>query len=248
LERDHASLQRLQEVDQVKQELVSTVSHELRTPITSISGYTELLAEGDLGELSEEQLDAIGRIERNASRLRVLVDDLLTLSREEADELEIAEEEVDLRAVVRETAELAQELVRGRRLEVLVSVPDSPVLVRGDGRALERVATNLVGNAVKFTPDGGRITLVAESSGSRGALVVGDTGMGISADEQEQLFTRFFRTTSATSQAIQGSGLGLSIVHAIVTRHGGAVSVWSEPGVGTTVRAELPLLVPPAQP
>ena len=243
LERDHASLLRLQAVDHVKQELVSNVSHELRTPITSIAGYTELLAEGDLGELTTAQEDAVPRIGRNASRLGVLVDDLLTLSREESDQLHIAAEVVDLREVVHETEDLVEELLRGRELDVRLDVPEAAVVVRGDPGALERVASNLLSNAVKFTPDGGHVSVSVETDTTSAAIVVTDTGMGISEEEQEQLFTRFFRTSAATAQAIQGSGLGLSIVHAIVTRHGGHVSVQSQPGVGTTVRAELPLLV-----
>jgi len=242
LEREHASLLRLQEADQVKQELVSTVSHELRTPITSISGYTEVLVDGALGELNPGQADALARIERNATRLGVLVDDLLTLSREESDDLLLSEEEIDLREVVQETGDVVAGMVRDRALDVRLEVPQTPVMVRGDVRALERAATNLLSNAVKFTPDGGCVSMRVEATRTEAVLLVSDNGIGIPEQEQDLLFTRFFRAAAATREAIQGSGLGLSIVHAIVTRHGGTVSVESQPGVGTTVRAALPLL------
>ena len=241
LDREHASVLRLEEVDHVKQELVSNVSHELRTPITSIAGYAELLAERAAWAISPRaRSTTIQRIERNTTRLGALVEDLLTLSKAEAGQLDFAHDEVDLRDVVHEGIELLGELVRVRSIDLQIEPPDGPVRVVGDGAALERVVMNLVSNAIKFTPDGGRVTVSLDPTGDGAALVVSDTGMGISAEDQQHLFTRFFRSTAATEQAIQGTGLGLSIVHSIVTQHGGAVSVDSVPGRGTTVTVLLP--------
>jgi PAS domain S-box-containing protein len=244
LDREHASVLRLEEVDHVKQELVSNVSHELRTPITSISGYAELLSDGMLGELNEGQQDAVQRIERNTTRLGLLVEDLLTLSRAESGQLEIAHEPVDLRDVVRESHELLEELLRMRSLDLHFDIPPDPVVILGDPQALERVVMNLLSNAIKFTPDNGRVTVAVAHTGDGASLVVSDSGMGISEDDQQHLFTRFFRSTAATAQAIQGTGLGLSIVHAIVTQHGGAVSIDSAPGRGTTCTVLLPYGAP----
>jgi PAS domain S-box-containing protein len=244
LDREHASVLRLEEVDHVKQELVSNVSHELRTPITSIAGYAELLSDGMLGELNEGQVDAVERIERNTTRLGLLVEDLLTLSKAESGQLELAHEEVDLRSVVHEGYELLEELVRVRTLDLKFDLPPEPVVVHGDAQALERVVMNLLSNAIKFTPDTGRVTVTLGRNRDGASLVVADTGMGISAEDQEHLFTRFFRSAAATEQAIQGTGLGLSIVHSIVTQHGGAVSVDSAPGRGTTVTVLLPYGAP----
>jgi PAS domain S-box-containing protein len=240
LDREHASVLRLEEVDHVKQELVSNVSHELRTPITSIAGYAELLSDGMLGELTEGQADAVERIERNTTRLGLLVEDLLTLSKAESGQLELARERVDLRHVVREGYELLEELVRLREIDLKFELPDQPVVVLGDAPALERVVMNLLSNAIKFTPDTGRVAVALSQNGDGASLIVSDTGMGISEEDQKHLFTRFFRSTAATEQAIQGTGLGLSIVHAIVTQHGGAVSIDSAPGRGTTVTVLLP--------
>lgn len=244
LELEQASVLRLEEVDNVKQELVSNVSHELRTPITSISGYAELLADGTLGDLNEAQVDALLRIERNTVRLGLLVGDLLTLSRAESGDLELAQEDVDLGAVLHEAREVAAELCRSRVLGFELVEAGGPVVVLGDVQGLEQVVTNLVSNAIKFTPDGGEVTVTLSRSAGRASLAVRDTGMGISAEDQEHLFTRFFRTSSATERAIQGTGLGLSIVHAIVMQHGGSVSVESAPGRGTTVTVLLPLAPP----
>lgn len=242
LDREHASVLRLEEVDQVKQELVSNVSHELRTPITSISGYAELLSDGSFGELSSGQVDAVRRIGRNTRRLELLVEDLLTLSKAESGQLALERTEVDLRTVASEAYEMLEEVLRVRTLTVEVVLPREPVLVRGDVRALERVVTNLMGNAIKFTPDHGRVSLSVRQTEREAALVVCDTGMGIPPEAQQHLFTRFYRAPAATKEAIQGTGLGLSIVHSIVTHHGGTVVVDSSPGTGTEVTVLLPRL------
>ncbi len=240
LERERSSVLRLEEVDHVKQELVSNVSHELRTPITSIAGYAELLADGSLGELNRQQLDAVLRIERNTGRLGLIVQDLLTLSRAESGHLELSTDTVDLRGVAAEAFEMLDELLRPRSLEVHLALPEEPVQVVGDCNALERVVLNLMGNSIKFTPDGGRVVLSVHTEGSDAAVTVCDTGMGISSVDQKHLFTRFFRAPGATEQAIPGTGLGLSIVHSLVTQHGGRVSIDSTQGVGTTVQVLLP--------
>jgi PAS domain S-box-containing protein len=242
LDREHASVLRLEEVDHVKQELVSNVSHELRTPITSIAGYAELLADGSMGGLNEEQIDAVHRITRNTGRLGLLVEDLLTLSKAESGQLELEDEEIDLRDVATEVYEMLEEVLRVRSLDVVLVVPDEPTLVTGDAHALEQVVTNLMGNAIKFTPDGGRVTLTVSQTPRDVKLTVEDTGMGIPEEDQEHLFTRFFRASGATENAIQGTGLGLSIVHSIVLQHGGDVTVASTPGSGTTVTVLLPRL------
>jgi PAS domain S-box-containing protein len=240
LEREHASVLRLEEVDHVKQELVSNVSHELRTPITSISGYAELLADGSLGDLNPGQVDAVHRIGRNTGRLGLLVEDLLTLSKAESGQLELEHEKVDLRTVVKDAREMFDEVLRTRALDVTLVVPDEPVVVLGDAHALERVVANLMGNAIKFTPDGGQVTLTVTPASDQAMVMVRDTGMGIPLEDQRHLFTRFFRASAATEHVIQGTGLGLSIVHAIVTQHGGTVLIDSAPGSGTTVTVSLP--------
>lgn len=236
------SVERLREVDQVKDAFVSSVSHELRTPITSILGYTEMLEEGQYGALNAEQLDAVRRLSANSTRLLSLIDDLLTLSRVQEDGLGFADRVVDLRKIVAAGAAVVAPTLERRELELTVDLPEEPIPFLGDRDMLERVVINLVGNAVKFTPEGGRVDIALIAEPDAAVIEVADTGIGIPAEEQERLFTRFFRSSLAQQQAIPGSGLGLSIANAIVDHHGGSMSVESEPGQGTTFRVRLPLL------
>ncbi len=130
--------------------------------------------------------------------------------------------------------------MRSRALDLRFELPNEPVVILGDGPALERVVMNLLSNAIKFTPDNGQVTVSVSQNGEAAVIVFTDNGMGISEADQQHLFTRFFRSTTVTEQAIQGTGLGLSIVHSIVTQHGGAVSVDSTLGRGTKVTVLLP--------
>ncbi|WP_243059447.1 ATP-binding protein [Nocardioides sp. SR21] len=242
LETERQAVERLREVDQVKDAFVSSVSHELRTPITSILGYTEMLEEGVYGDLAPAQLDALSRVATNSTRLLSLIDDLLTLSRVQEDGLAMVDRLVDLRKIVAAACSVVAPTAELRDLELVVDLPDEPVPFLGDRDMLERVVINLVGNAVKFTPEQGRVTVSLRPEGDAAVIAVADTGIGIPLAEQERLFSRFFRSSLAQEQAIPGSGLGLSIAHAIVEKHGGEMRVESEPGQGTTFFVRLPLL------
>ena len=244
LEKERQAAERLRDLDRAKNDFVSTISHELRTPITSIVGYTEMLQDGVAGAVSPDQDRLVDAVRRNGERLIVLIEDLLTLSRIEAGTFVLEKSTVDLRTVLTRAHETLRPMVVGRRLDVRFEVPDEPVLVLGDRGQLERVVLNLVGNAVKFTDDGGRVTCRLDQHGTRAHLEVGDTGIGIPAQEQAALFTRFFRSTTARERAIQGTGLGLSIVQSIVRSHGGEIYVQSEHLVGTRVLVQLPLVAP----
>ncbi|HCB02883.1 MAG TPA: ATP-binding protein [Nocardioides sp.] len=240
LETERQAVERLREVDRVKDAFVSSVSHELRTPITSILGYTELLEEGVLGPLPAAQADAIDRIGRNSHRLLRLISELLTLSKiQEATTLADGEV-VDLTQVVTAGLAVLSPTVARRDVELTVEMPASPVSVTGDRDMLERVIINLADNAVKFTPDGGQVTVALTSSSGQAVLEVVDTGIGVPAHEQQRLFDRFFRSSLAQQQAIPGSGLGLSIARKIVEQHGGTLEVRSEAGKGSTFRVSLP--------
>lgn len=234
------ALERLREVDQVKETFVSAVSHELRTPITSIVGFLEMLEDGSYGSLNPQQADAIDRVNANSRRLLTLIDELLTLSRVQESGLGLDRRELDLSEVVRTAYDVVAPSWSTRRLAVVLDLPPDPVPFVGDAEMLERVVVNLLGNAVKFTPEDGRIGLVLRRDDEAATIEVTDTGIGIPADEQELLFTRFFRSSNAQERAIPGSGLGLSITRAIVEMHGGTVEVHSRPGVQTTFRVRLP--------
>jgi signal transduction histidine kinase len=230
----------LEEADRVKDEVVSTISHELRTPIASIRGYVELLADRELGELTDRQADAVSRVLRNTDRLSALVGDLLDLDRAQSGSLPLSRRATDLARVTRDAWDAIEQLARGRELALSLQADDE-VPVLGDPDALERVVLNLGSNAVKFTGDGGSVTVWVGRSGDRAVLRVSDSGMGISSDEQPHIRNRFFRSTEAYRHAIPGTGLGLSIVDAIVSGHDGRLEFDSSPGRGTTVTVSLPI-------
>lgn len=243
LDTERTAVEKLREVDRVKESFVSSVSHELRTPITSIVGYLEMLEDGTFGDLNPAQADAVARVSANSSRLLLLIDDLLTLSRVEDDGLVLADRALDLRALVRSGYDVVAPGWASRDLDVCLTLPGEPVPFLGDRDMIERVVVNLVGNAVKFTPDGGRVDVCLTSDADCAVIEVRDTGIGIPAAESGQIFSRFFRSSAAQKQAIPGSGLGLSIARAVVEKHGGRIELESAHGSGTTFRVWLPIVV-----
>lgn len=239
--------ERLREIDRMKDELVAVASHELRTPLTSILGYVNVLQdEGD--ELTEEHHRFLGVIERNARRLLGLVADLLFVARVEAGGPRLEREQVDLRTIVEECLETHRPQAEGVGVTVGLSACHGAPVVDGDPDRLAQLVENLVSNAIKFMPGGGRVDVRLASEDGCAVLEVEDAGLGIPAGEQERLFERFFRSSTARAAAIQGTGLGLTIAKAIVDAHGGTISFASEEGAGTVFRVGLPLRVVAPEP
>jgi PAS domain S-box-containing protein len=235
-----AQNERLRELDRLKDEFIALVSHELRTPLTSIRGYTELLLDGEAGDLTDDQRRFLGVVERNSHRLLHLVGDLLFLAQVEAGKLVLDVGDVDLGAVASESVETAR--LQAEAKEITLTLATGPVpLVAGDRARIAQLLDNLVSNAIKFTPERGRVDVRVRALDDQAILEVRDNGMGIPSGEQDFLFERFFRTTTATEQAIQGTGLGLAISKAIVEAHSGRITVASTQGAGTTFRVALPL-------
>jgi signal transduction histidine kinase len=233
---------RLRELDRMKDEFVSLVSHQLRTPLTSIRGYVELLLD-DPGDITSEQQRFLEVVDRNAQRLLELVGDLLFLAQVDAGHLAIERDQIDFAEVVDQCLEATRPIAEARGIVLESRLARVPTL-SADAPRLAQVLDNLVANALKFTSAGGRVTVGLETEGDAAVLTIADTGIGISAADQEKIFDRFFRSARATENAIPGSGLGLAIAKAIVDRHGGGISIASEEGRGTTVRLELPLETP----
>ncbi|MFF5292093.1 sensor histidine kinase [Paractinoplanes globisporus] len=237
--REDELMARMRALDAAKTDFMATVSHELRTPLTSISGYVELLRDAEPDELSDAQRRMLEVIARNARRLRELIEDILTLSRIESGGFRSEPGEVDLAQVVEraitEIGPVAAKASVGLHAEVR-----GPLPLRGDGVQLDRVLANLLGNAVKFTPAAGTVTVRAAHDAGEAVLVVADTGMGIPESEQKALFVRFFRATNAIRRAVPGTGLGLAICRKIVDNHGGTIAVASAENMGTTVTVRLP--------
>lgn len=231
----------LQELDRLKSDFLATVSHELRTPLTSIAGFAELLRGQEPGPLNAEQAEMLATIDRNTARLRHLIEDVLTLSRIESKAFKTTRQPVSLTEIARAAVEALQPEAAARRLSLTLA-SSGLLLVSGDPGQLDRMLINLLSNAVKFTPPGGRVQVEAAPEGNMAVITVGDTGIGIPQRDQKELFTRFFRASNATERSIPGTGLGLTIVQAIVANHGGELRLRSIEGKGTSIAARIPLL------
>jgi signal transduction histidine kinase/CHASE3 domain sensor protein len=228
------------ELDRLKDEFVATVSHELRTPLTSMMGFLEMIREGEAGTLNDEQKRFLAIVYRSSERLQRLVGDLLFVARLDANGLQLHFAEVRVDDIVRESVESVAALARSRGVDAVAQVHDVPP-VWGDRERLAQLVGNLLSNALKFTPPGGRMTVRTFADDRHVVVEVEDTGIGIPTGEQDRLFQRFFRSSTATEQAIPGTGLGLVISKAIAEAHGGTIAVRSERGEGTCFRVELPL-------
>ena len=223
----------------MKDEFVSLVSHELRTPLTSIRGYLELVLDGAAGSLTEEQDRFLRVVERNADRLLGLVGDLLFVAQVDAGRLPVEFDDLDLALVAAECVDGLRPAAEAKSLELIVDA--SPLAAKGDRGRLDQLLGNLVSNAVKFTPEGGRVTVRVSAQDESALIEVSDNGIGVPEAELDELFTRFFRSSTATENAIPGTGLGLVIAKAIAEAHGGQIAVESREGVGTTFKVTLPL-------
>lgn len=228
-----------------RSDFVASVSHELRTPMTSITGYVELLKDTGAATLTRQQHAFLDAIDRNSRRVTNLAGDLLYVSALDrgADRVR---EGVDLVQVAHCAQELLEPMIAERSLTVDFDLPTAPLYVHGVTADLERVLVNLVGNAIKFTGDGGWVRCALDTVPAtterlaRARVEVSDNGMGIPQAEQVNLFHRFFRSTTAQHHQVQGTGLGLNIVESIVRQHGGEIFVRSGHLEGSTFTVDLP--------
>lgn len=229
------------EVAKLKDEFVGLISHELRTPLSSILGYLELMRDDDEHPLSDEQLQYLAVAERNAHRLLRLVGDLLFTAQVESGKFPLDSREITLDSIITSAVESASPVADAAGISLRAELPEAPAVVHGDPLRLGQAVDNLISNAVKFTPRGGTVTVALDHTATSAVVTVRDTGMGIANSELDQLFSRFFRATTATRNAVPGVGLGLTITKAIVTAHHGEMGVESEEGVGTCFSVTLPL-------
>jgi len=229
----------LREVDRLKTEFVASVSHELRSPLTSIRGYAELLLDDASTEDNNPQARMLGIIDRNATRLLSLVEDLLLLSKVDSKTLDHKIESVDLADLADGAIVVLQPAQEAAGVNIITELA-RPMTVSGDRGQLERVLFNLLSNAIKFSHHGNAVTIAGSVEPDRVVLTVRDTGIGIPADEVPKLFTRFFRSAADEAHNIPGTGLGLAVVREIIENHGGTVTMASVFGEGSTVTVILP--------
>ena len=236
---EEAKVRMLREMDRVKSQLISTVSHELRTPLASIKGYSTSLqrAQGKPDERTRQEFLQI--IEEEADRLSDLIENLLDMSKIEAGVLRVHKQPVQIERIVRKVLEQARRRAPQCRFRLRFAA-DLPVVAAAPHR-IEQVVHNLVENAIKYSPEGGRIAISGEVEGDRVVVGVSDEGMGIPAEHVERIFEPFYQVDSGIARRVGGSGLGLAICRGFVEAHGGELWVESKPGYGSTFRFSLPL-------
>ncbi len=224
---------------QVQQRFIASTSHELRTPLTSVLGYLDVLLKGSAGPFSDQQRAFLDIARRNAGRLLELVADLMLAAEIDARKLKLDREPLALEDLARESVESALPQAHAKGVELVLGT-GTPANVVADRRRISQVLTNLVSNAVKFTPENGRVEVRSFRDNGHAVIEVADNGMGIPEAEQDRLFTRFFRSSNALAEEIPGSGLGLAIAKQLTDLHGGHLGFTTSEGVGTTFRVELP--------
>jgi two-component system sensor histidine kinase BarA len=256
----------LKELDKMKSNFLATVSHELRTPLTSVIGYSEMLLEGMAGEMNEEQQEYVGTIMEKGESLLSLISQILDLSRVESGNLRLNKASFDVPEALGKALTSVQPQAKKKSIELVTKFADDLPAYYGDKEKVSQIAVNLLGNAVKFTPENGTIVLGADvyvgprrtkgggEDEDHGAsalfdldeerflrLYVQDSGIGIPEDKLQSVFERFFQVDNSSTREYGGTGLGLSIVRSLVDGHGGEVTVSSEVGKGTTFTVLLPL-------
>jgi len=232
---------RLRELAEMREEFLALTTHDLRSPLTVISGVISFFSSGRLGELSPEQKNMVGMMERNTQNLIELVNDLLDAAKLESGSLPLELAATDLRTLVREVCETMLPLAREKELTLTEELPDDLPRPCADRVKLRRIIVNLLSNAVKFTPKGGRIIVRARQEDDLIRLSVTDTGIGIAPEDREQLFDKYAQARSRSTRGEKGTGLGLYITKYLVELHGGEIHVESKLGIGSTFSFTLPL-------
>jgi signal transduction histidine kinase len=237
---------RLRELAEMREEFLALTTHDLRSPLTVISGVISFFTSGRLGELSPEQKNMVSMMERNTQNLIELVNDLLDAAKLESGSLQLELTDVDLRALVNEICESFGQLAREKSLTLTLDDAPAdalPVVVRADRAKLRRAIVNLLSNALKFTPKGGRVSLRVEPAGEGLVRVaVADTGVGIAPDDLPILFDKYEQARHRATRGEKGTGLGLYITRQLVELHGGQISVESEVGRGSTFSFTIPVI------
>jgi signal transduction histidine kinase len=228
----------LQQADQMKDELIQNVSHELRTPLTFIKGYVQLILAGEMGPLSNQQRRSLRVVQRKTDHLTRLVKDFVTLETVNPGTLHL--ESICLKKLSRAALDICQPAASANRIDLRSDLPDEDCTVLADSSRVAQVFDNLLSNALKFSPDGGTVTVRVRKTGAWVRAEVIDTGIGIDADKHDFVFERFYQVDGSSRRRFGGAGLGLAIVKRIVEAHGGEVGVDSEVGVGSTFYFTLP--------
>jgi len=230
----------LEIASQHKSEFLANMSHELRTPLNAIIGFSEVLSERMFGEINEKQAEYLADIQESGRHLLSLINDILDLSKIEAGRMELESNDFDLPSAIEHTLTLVRERAQRRGIGLARTVDEQLGMIHADERKLKQVLLNLLSNALKFTPEGGRVDVRAALRDGVAEVSVTDTGIGISPEDQEAVFEEF-RQVGTASKKVEGTGLGLAISRKFVELHGGRIWVTSQVGTGSTFAFTLPL-------
>lgn len=241
LKANQVKIEALQKADDVKEEFIANVSHELRTPLTGIIGLSEIILEKSSASLDESALENLNMIRISGQRLANLVNDVIDFSAIKNGHLELYKRPVDLKNICILVNKMCRPLIGGKPIQLSESFPPEPVLVIGDEDRLQQILFNLVSNAIKFTQRGW-VAVSIEIIDIDARVIVKDTGIGISKEQQSRIFNRFYQVDSAASREEGGTGLGLAISQKLVELHGTEIILRSNPGEGSTFYFDLPLL------
>jgi cell cycle sensor histidine kinase DivJ len=249
LQRDReAELERARESAEAqnagKSRFLANMSHELRTPLNAIMGFSDIMRQRLFGPVSDRYAEYAELIHESGSHLLELINDVLDMSKIEAERFELAKESFDAREAVSAVLRLMRGQADRAQVNLRAALPREPLEAEADRRAIKQIALNLISNALKFTPKGGAVTVTLQGEGDVLELVVTDTGVGIAAADLDRL-GRPFEQAGDPTQRSGGAGLGLSLVRAFARLHGGDMTLESTPGEGTTVTVRLPVLLPP---
>jgi PAS domain S-box-containing protein len=244
VEKEHLQLERisaLEKADALKDEFLSVVSHELRTPVHIVMGLLRLLLKDGAEPLNTRQRSLVGKAERKTADLAGIVNAVLDFSQLSSGALKLVPEQVEVGAYLRELASSLADLASAKGQTFTAAIPDGLPAAWFDPLRIGQVVTNLVGNAVKFTPEGGTIRLTAQAQGARLRVEVRDSGIGIEAAQHERVFQRFVQVDMGLTRGADGVGLGLAIAKQLIEVHGGTIGLESAPGEGSTFWFEVPL-------
>jgi len=227
-------------MDEMKSAFVNMVAHEIRGPLSTVLSQVKILTDGLAGDLGAKQADILGKVSRKVEGLVELTNELLDLSRIEAGLIVQDKQQVQLMDILDSLVEFMQARAKEKNISLALKKADLP-LINADGRSMEEVFSNLITNAINYTPEGGKITLEGKVTGDFLHIAVTDTGYGIPPDELPRIFDRFYRVKSDKTRNIVGTGLGLPIVKSIVQAHNGTIKAESKEGVGSTFSVRLPV-------
>jgi signal transduction histidine kinase len=227
--------------NRAKSEFLANMSHELRTPLNAIIGFSSIMQQGMFGQLSEKYAEYAGMVCDSGTHLLAIINDILDLAKAESNKLELREEDVDIARVIALSSTIAREMADRAGVNYDVTMVDVLPKVRADSAKLRQILINLLGNAVKFTPSGGKVSLSAEATPDGGLQFrIADTGIGIPSDKMDVAMAPFGQVDSRLARKFEGTGLGLPLTKRLVEMHGGTFDLSSEPGRGTVATVRLP--------